>query len=95
MEKDEIKLLRINKTTWDKVKPYAKYGNTHDDIINNILNKLSKPSKVDIQNIVSKEEIDKIKDVYQQAVKSRHGKIRDVIKILCDKTGIKILDITI
>ena len=46
MERDEIKLLRISKATWDKIKKYARYGDTHDDIIKNMLNKLGKQSKV-------------------------------------------------
>lgn len=45
MERDEIKLLRISKATWNKIRKYARYGDTHDDIINNMLNRLGKPSK--------------------------------------------------
>ena len=65
MERDEIKLLRISIATWNKVKKYARYGDTHDDVINNMLNKLgklgkqSKSSKTDKQSKVGKKEISK------------------------------------
>jgi hypothetical protein len=45
----ETKLIRVNKTTYDKLvklgKPY-KLGDTIDTVINRILDKLSKPSKL-------------------------------------------------
>lgn len=45
MEKDEIKQLRISKSTWDRILKYAKpfqYGDTHDSMISRILDKLDK-----------------------------------------------------
>ena len=41
-------------------------------------------------NGISDKEIDDIKYVHQQACKSRHGKIRDVVKLLCDRVNIKL-----
>ena len=40
MKKEEIKLLRISKATWIKLSKYARYGDTHNDIILRILDKL-------------------------------------------------------
>ena len=45
MNKDEIKLLRISKTTWTKLSKYAKYGDTHNDIILRVLDKTTKQHK--------------------------------------------------
>jgi len=59
MERYEVKLLRISITTWNKIKKYARYGNTHDDIINNMLNKLGKSSKLSKQSKVDKKETSK------------------------------------
>ncbi|GAI39819.1 unnamed protein product [marine sediment metagenome] len=59
MERQEIKLLRISIATWNKVKTYARYGDTHDDVINNMLNKLDKLSKVGKPSKVGKQKIKK------------------------------------
>jgi len=40
MKKEEIKLLRISNDTWNKLSKYAKYGDTHNDIVLRILDKL-------------------------------------------------------
>jgi len=45
MKKEEIKQLRINKSTWLKILKYAKpyqYGDTHDSMLLRILDKLDK-----------------------------------------------------
>lgn len=39
MDRSEIKLLRISKETWNKLKRHGRYGDTHDDIIKRLLEK--------------------------------------------------------
>ena len=45
MNINEIKLLRISKTTWDRLSKHAKYGDTHNDIVICVLDKLDKRNK--------------------------------------------------
>ena len=45
MKQNEIKLLRISKATWDRLSKYAKYGDTHNDIVLRIIDKLDKRNK--------------------------------------------------